>query len=57
MNWIKIEKDNPILPSNPGKYLVKTSTMMGNSHKVETRFDGKAFIISRQIVTHWLNEN
>lgn len=58
MEWIDITKEQP---TQPGKYVVKTQTSMGNKHKVETHCTitkGKAhFGVNNQIVTHWLKEN
>jgi len=62
MEWIDI---NVEIPSVEGKYLVKTKTTMGNTHRVDAgctlREDkGKVkahFNVSNQIVTHWLKEN
>ena len=58
MEWIDVNKE---IPAEAGKYLVKTRTTMGNTHKVEchcTITKGKAtFSVTNQIVTHWLKEN
>lgn len=62
MNWIDVNQE---MPSKEGKYLVKTSTTMGNSHKVECHCHiheekGKIktkFNVTNQIVTHWLKED
>jgi hypothetical protein len=63
MEWIDISLEQP---KQAGKYLVKTRTMMGNTHKVEAIFsitkdektgkEKKHFNVSNQVVTHWLNE-
>jgi len=58
MEWIDIKTE---MPAVAGKYVVKTTTMMGNTHKVECHCsitNNKAsFNVSNQIVTHWLKEN
>lgn len=58
MEWINFKEEQP---KEGGKYLVKTKTTMGNSHRLDslcTITDGKAhFNVSNQIVTHWLKEN
>lgn len=57
MEWISVKEK---LPKKEGKYVVKTVTSMGNTHKVETFCTitkGKAhFGVNNQIVTHWLQE-
>lgn len=52
MRWISIND----LPTNEGKYVVKTRTMTGNIHKVECYFNGKNFNVTNQVVFEWLNE-
>ena len=56
--WIDASQE---MPTKPGKYVVQTRTMMGNSHKVETSCtitNNKAkFGVTNQVVTHWLKEN
>ena len=62
MEWIDITKE---VPSVEGKFLVKTRTTMGNTHKLESHCTLKEdkgvvkahFNVSNQIVTHWLKEN
>ena len=60
--WIKIKRnkdgkvDNTTLPQLPGKYVVKTKTIMGNEHKVWTSFCGEHFTLKNQISTEWLDE-
>jgi hypothetical protein len=58
MQWIDISLEQP---TQEGKYLVKTRTTMGNTHRVESSFsitNGKGkFNVSNQVVTHWLKEN
>jgi hypothetical protein len=63
MEWIDITIEKPIVA---GKYLVRTQTTMGNTHRLEATFSitkdkqsGKeksSFNVSNQIVTHWLKE-
>lgn len=53
MKWIQIDT---ILPLNPGKYILKTKTMAGNIHRVESYFNGKAFNITNQVIIAWLYE-
>jgi hypothetical protein len=57
MKWIEVSLG---LPTKAGKYVVKTRTTMGSTHKVEAGFsitNGKGhFNVSNQIVTHWLDE-
>lgn len=57
MEWIDIEVEQP---KEEGKYLVKTKTMMGNTHRVDCHCHinkGKVhFNVTNQIVTHWLKE-
>lgn len=60
MEWIDATIE---MPTIEGKYLVKTRTMMGNTHKVDShcsinKKNNKAsFNVSNQIVTHWLKED
>jgi hypothetical protein len=55
--WVDIKEEQP---THEGKYLVKTQTMMGNSHTLESHMtinkDKVHFNVSNQIVTHWLKE-
>jgi hypothetical protein len=63
MEWIDVSLE---LPTKAGKYLVKTRTTMGNTHRVDSTFsitkdvktgkEKKHFNVSNQIVTHWLKE-
>ncbi len=57
MEWIDIKIEQPIVG---GKYLVKTLTTMGNTHRVEANYtiaqNKGSFHVSNQIVTHWLKE-
>jgi hypothetical protein len=57
MQWIDISLEQPQVA---GKYLVKTRTTMGNTHKLEAGYtitNGKGhFNVSNQVVTHWLKE-
>ena len=63
MEWIDITIEKPIVA---GKYLVKTQTSFGNTHRLDATFSitkdkqsGKeksSFNVSNQIVTHWLKE-
>ena len=61
--WIKIlrDKNSKILPESlpkvAGKYLVKTETLMGNTHRVDTKFTGNHFVLSNQIPIEWLDES
>lgn len=56
--WVDFRIEQPL---KEGKYIIKTQTKMGNTHKLEalcTLNKGKAhFGVSNQIVTHWLKEN
>jgi hypothetical protein len=58
MQWIDVSLEQPQVA---GKYLVKTRTTMGNTHKLESGYtitNGKGhFNVSNQIVTHWLKED
>lgn len=58
MQWIDISLEQP---KTAGKYLVKTRTSMGNTHRLETNYtitNGKGhFGVTNQIVTHWLKED
>jgi hypothetical protein len=62
MNWIDINNE---IPNVEGKYIVKTTTTMGNTHRLDATCTlkedkGKVkahFNVSNQIVTHWLKEN
>jgi hypothetical protein len=62
MEWIDI---NDEIPGVEGKYLVKTRTTMGNTHRVDSvctlkEDKGKMkahFNVNNQKVTHWLKEN
>jgi len=57
MQWISVDND---LPETPGKYIVKTKTMMGNENKFNARLhisgSKKTWDVSNQVVTHWLKE-
>ncbi len=57
MQWIDVSLEQPPVA---GKYVVKTRTTMGNTHKLEAGYtitNGKGhFNVSNQIVTHWLKE-
>ena len=57
MQWISVYDE---LPENPGKYIVKTKTMMGNENKFNARLhisgSKKTWDVSNQVVTHWLKE-
>ena len=57
MQWISVTDE---LPKNPGKYIVKTKTMMGNENKFNARLHisgpKKTWDVSNQLVTHWLKE-
>ena len=63
MKWIEVSLG---LPTKAGKYVVKTRTSMGNTHRVDSTFtitkdpktnkEKKHFNVSNQIVTHWLKE-
>ena len=58
MQWIFV---NDKLPETPGKYIVKTKTMMGNENKFNARLhisgSKKTWDVSNPVVTHWLKEN
>lgn len=58
LNWISV---NDKLPKTPGKYIVKTKTMMGNQNRFDARLhisgSKKTWDVSNQVVTHWLKEN
>lgn len=55
--WISVTDE---LPETPGKYIVKTKTMMGNENKFNARLhisgSKKTWDVSNQLVTHWLIE-
>lgn len=63
MQWIDISLEQP---TTAGKYLVKTRTTMGNTHKLEAGYtitkdektgkEKRHFNVSNQVVTHWLKE-
>jgi len=53
MKWVEYDRDNP---PEIGRYVVKTRTMMGNTHKIESTFSGKNWSCTNQIVTHYLYE-
>ena len=43
-------------PELPGKYIVETKTMMGNSNKFEAYFNGKSWSFTNQIFVRYLKE-
>ena len=63
MEWIDVSLEQP---AQAGKYIVKTRTTMGNTHRVDAAYTitkdpntgkvKKHFNVSNQIVTHWLKE-
>jgi hypothetical protein len=63
MEWIDVSLEQP---KQVGKYLVKTKTSMGNTHRLEAGYtitkdektgkEKKHFNVSNQVVTHWLKE-
>lgn len=57
MKWVSVTDE---LPETPGKYIVKTKTMMGNQNRFDARFhisgSKKTWDVSNQVVTHWLKE-
>lgn len=57
LNWISVTDE---LPEKPGKYIVKTKTMMGNQNRFDARLhisgSKKTWDVSNQVVTHWLKE-
>lgn len=57
MKWISVDDE---LPETPGKYIVKTKTMMGNENKFNARLhisgSKKTWDVSNQLVTYWLKE-
>lgn len=63
MEWIDVSLEQP---SVAGKYLVKTKTSMGNTHRLEAGYtitkdektgkEKKHFNVSNQVVTNWLKE-
>ena len=58
MQWISVDNG---LPETPGKYIVKTRTMMGNTLRLDatmcmTHYGKKTWAVSNQVVTHWLKE-
>lgn len=58
MEWISVDDEMPRLP---GKYIVKTRTMMGNILRFDARmhmthYGKKTWDVSNQVVTHWLKE-
>ena len=50
MKWINTN------PDKPGKYIVKTKTMMGNTNKFESYFNGKTWSFSNQTFVEYLKE-
>ena len=63
MEWIDVSLEQP---KEAGKYIVKTRTTMGNTHRVDASYtitkdpksgkEKKHFNVSNQVVTHWLKE-
>jgi hypothetical protein len=63
MEWIDVSLEQP---SVAGKYLVKTKTLMGNTHRLDASYsiakdkltgkEKRTFNVNNQIVTHWLKE-
>lgn len=57
MQWISVDDE---LPETPGKYIVKTKTMMDNQNRFDARLyisgSKKTWDVSNQVVTHWLKE-
>ena len=63
MEWIDVSLEQP---KTAGKYLVKTRTSMGNTHRLDASFtitkdektnkEKHSFNVSNQVVTHWLKE-
>jgi hypothetical protein len=50
MEWLES------LPENPGKYIVETKTMMGNTNRVNAYFNGKHWDLSNQTFVKYLKE-
>ena len=50
--WKVYNKDQP---PTAGKYLVVTKTMLGNTHRIDTFFNGKNWSCTNQVVTHYMN--
>lgn len=50
MEWININ------PDKPGKYIVETKTMIGNTNRLESYFNGKSWGFTNQIFIKYLKE-
>jgi hypothetical protein len=44
-------------PEKPGKYVVETKTMMGNTHRLESYWNGKSWNFSNQKFVKYLKES
>lgn len=53
MEWISNLTQQP---DEPGKYVVRTTTRMGNSNTFECNWTGKNWSCTNQIVSYWLKE-
>ena len=53
LEWI----GNNIPPSQVGKYVIETKTLVGNIHRLEACWNGESWSVSNQIVLRWLKEN
>ena len=51
MEWINTN------PNKPGKYLVEVKTMMGNTHRIESYWNGKHWNFNNQTFVKYLKEN
>ena len=51
MQWINSN------PEKPGKYIVETKTMMGNTNRFESYFNGKAWRFTNQVFVRYLKED
>jgi hypothetical protein len=51
MEWTNIS------PEKPGKYIVETKTMMGNTQRLESYWNGKSWSFTNQVFVRYLKEN
>jgi hypothetical protein len=54
MNPLYWKAYNPSNPPRAGRYVVKTITIMGTRHIIQTNFSGKTWSCTNQDVTHML---
>lgn len=43
-------------PEKPGKYIVETRTMMGNTNRFESYWNGKSWRFTNQVFVKYLKE-